>query len=170
MGDAKSDNCAMAAFIDESRRLKRACEEGLEQLGDEDLFRRPSGQQNSIHVIIQHLAGNMRSRWTDFLHSDGEKPNRNREGEFVEAAVPRRQIMQTWERGWECLFAALSQLRDADLCRTVTVRGEPMSVAAAITRQIGHYGWHVGQILLLAKHFRGPAWKYVTIPPGQGVK
>jgi hypothetical protein len=158
-------DCVMAGFTDELQRLKRLCESGLAQLKDEDFFFRLNERQNSIAVIVQHLAGNMRSRWTDFLTSDGEKPSRNREGEFVEKVVAREQVMATWNQGWDCVFAALARLHDADLSRIVTIRGERMTAAAAITRQVGHYGWHVGQLLLLAKHILGPAWQYVTIPP-----
>jgi hypothetical protein len=115
---------------------------------------------------VKHLAGNMRSRWTDFLASDGEKPDRDRESEFIEDVVPRERIMQTWESGWAAVFAALEPLSDDDLSRTVYIRREPLSVVEAIVRQVEHYGYHVGQIVLIAKHLRGDTWKYLTIPPG----
>ena len=141
-------------------------ERAFEQLEDEDFFFKLGPHQNSIRVIVKHLAGNMRSRWTDFLTSDGEKPDRDRESEFVEDVVPRARIMTEWEAGWATVFAALASLTDADLSRTVRIRGEPLSVADAVVRQVEHYGCHVGQIVLIAKHLRGDGWKYLTIPPG----
>src|SRR5689334_7226194 len=111
----------------------------------------------------------MRSRFTDFLTTDGEKPNRNREGEFVQENLPRQEIMTLWEAGWRCVFAAIEPLSPADLERTVLIRNEPHSVVLAITRQIAHYNYHVGQIVLLAKHIktmRGEEWNYLTVPPG----
>ena len=154
------------ALLEEFRKTKRMAERAFEQLDDADFFIKLSPRQNSIAVIVKHLAGNMVSRWTDFLTTDGEKPGRDRESEFVEAVVPRETIMRTWERGWACLFAALEPLSDADLRRVVHIRGEPLTVAQAAVRQLAHYAYHVGQILLLAKHARGEAWKYLTIPPG----
>ena len=141
-------------------------ERAFEQLEDEDFFFRLNPRQNSIHVIVKHMAGNMRSRFTDFLTTDGEKPDRGRDSEFVEDVVPREQIMRTWEAGWATVFAALQPLTDADLSKTVRLRGEPLSGAEAIVRQVEHYGYHVGQILLIAKHVRGEKWNYLTIPPG----
>jgi hypothetical protein len=154
------------ALLDEFRKTKRLAEGAFVQLGEEDFFFRLSPRQNSIYVIVKHMAGNMHSRWTDFLTSDGEKPGRDRESEFVEAVVPRAAVMQTWERGWACVFAALEGLTDADLSRTVTIRGEPHTVVLAAVRQVAHYAYHVGQILLIAKHLRGDRWNYLTIPPG----
>jgi hypothetical protein len=107
----------------------------------------------------------MISRFTNFLASDGEKPNRDREAEFVDKHLPRAQLMALWENGWQCLFDGLSVLRDEDLARIVTIRNEPHTVLQALVRQIGHYGWHAGQIALLAKHFKGEGWRYLTIPP-----
>ena len=154
------------ALIDELRKTKRTAERAFGQLEDEDFFFRLNPRQNSIYVIVKHLSGNMLSRWTDFLTSDGEKPGRDRESEFVEELVPRERIMELWEKGWAAVFAALEPLGDADLTRTVTIRGEPHTVAMAAVRQVAHYAYHVGQILLIAKHLRGERWKYLTIPPG----
>jgi hypothetical protein len=112
------------------------------------------------------MAGNMRSRWTDFLTTDGEKPDRDREREFVDDFVSHEAMMRDWEDGWACLFAALEPLSDADLSRVVHIRGEPHTVFRAINRQTAHYAQHVGQIVLLAKHLRGPAWRWLTIAPG----
>ena len=163
-------------IVDELRKAKRMAERAFEQLDDEDFFFRLNDDANSIHVIVKHLAGNMRSRFTDFLTSDGEKPDRNRDSEFVEPDPVgprplRGETLAMWERGWAVVFEALAGLSDADLAgRTVRVRGEPMSAFAAINRQTAHYSYHVGQIVLLAKHIklmRGESWNYLTVPRGQ---
>jgi Protein of unknown function (DUF1572) len=112
----------------------------------------------------------MRSRWTDFLTTDGEKPDRNRDGEFVDPPPTREALLETWEEGWSRLFGALELLSDADLVRTVTIRGEPHSVMQAINRQVAHYGLHVGQIVLLARHFAGPRWKSLSVPRNQSME
>ena len=159
----------LAAARDEFRKTKAYAEKAFAQLRDEDFFVRLSDQQCSIAAYVHHMAGNMRSRWTDFLTADGEKPDRNREGEFAETVVPREQILQAWERGWATVFAALDSLNPGDLERTVFIRKEPHSVVLAIFRQVAHYAWHVGQIVLLAKHIRtsrGERWDYMTVPPG----
>jgi hypothetical protein len=119
---------------------------------------------NSIVVLVKHMAGNMRSRWTDFLTSDGEKPDRNRDGEFVEPPATREGVMQMWEFGWRTVFAALEPLSDNDLGRTVTIRGEAHSVLQAVNRQLAHYAYHAGQIVFLAKHFAGGRWQSLSIP------
>ncbi len=116
---------------------------------------------------MRHLAGNMLSRWTDLFTSDGEKPDRHRDSEFEEEPMERARLLDVWRAGWECLFAALDALQPGDLTRTVTIRGEAMPAIAAIHRQISHYGTHVGQIVLLAKHVRGARWQYISIPRGQ---
>jgi hypothetical protein len=154
------------SLVGQLRKTKRMAERAFEQLEDEDFFFRLSPRQNSVHAIVKHLAGNMRSRWTDFLAADGEKPDRDRESEFVEDVVPRERIMETWEAGWSAVFAALEPLSDDDLSRTVYIRREPLSVIEAIVRQVEHYGYHVGQIVLIAKHVREEKWNYLTIPPG----
>ncbi len=156
----------LAACIDEFRKTKLTAERCFAQLADEELHVRINPHQNSIAVIIQHMAGNMLSRWTDFLTSDGEKPGRDRESEFVEGRLPRVELMQRWERGWAALFAALEPLADADLARIVHIRNEPHTVFQAINRQTAHYNLHLGQIQLIAKHLRGEAWQYLSIPPG----
>ena len=156
----------LAALVAQLHRTKRMAERAFEQLDEPDFFFRLSPRQNSIHVIVKHLSGNMRSRWADFLTTDGEKPGRDRESEFVEDVVPRGQILRSWESGWAAVFAALDPLTDADLTRTVRIRGEPLTVAEAVVRQVEHYGYHVGQIVLIAKHVRGEKWNYLTIPPG----
>lgn len=159
-------DAALEAFRFEFGRYKRQAEHVFEQLADKDFFRRLNEDQNSIYVIVKHVAGNMRSRFSDFLTSDGEKPDRDRDSEFVEDVVPREQVIAIWERGWACVFTALAAMKGEDLARTVTVRREEMTAASAIARQVAHYGYHVGQITLLGKHFKGRDWKYITIPRG----
>lgn len=136
----------------------------MAQVTDEQLFAVLDEEMNSIAIIVKHMTGNMRSRWTNFLSSDGEKPDRNRDGEFVEPPESREALIGRWEQGWQCVFAALEPLSEADLGRTITIRGEPHSVMQAITRQIAHYACHCGQIVFLAKHFQHEQWKSLSIP------
>src|SRR5438128_6576072 len=131
----------------------------MEQVPDDALFSELDAESNSIAIIVKHMAGNMRSRWTDFLTTDGEKPNRNRDTEFVEPPPTRAALLAVWEEGWGHVWNALEPLREEDLGRTITIRGEAHSVMQAINRQIAHYAYHVGQIVMLAKHFRSDAWK-----------
>ena len=162
-----SDRTAIEAFESEFRKTKATCEGAMRQVDDVGLHAQINdGRQNSIAVIVQHLHGNMLSRWTDFLGSDGEKPSRDRDGEFVERGLPRDELMRVWEEGWRCLFDALAPLTDADLGRTVMIRREPHTVGLALVRQMAHYSWHAGQIALIAKHLAGEKWKYLTVPPG----
>ena len=159
----------LAAATAEFRKTKSYAERAFAQLRDQDLFFRLSHEQCSIAAYIRHLSGNMRSRWTDFLTTDGEKPDRDRETEFAEQPISRSELMQLWESGWAALFDALTSLQPGDLERTIHIRNEPHTVVLAIVRQIAHYAWHVGQIALLAKHIktaRGEPWNYLTIPPG----
>ena len=137
----------------------------MEQVSDEQLHIAINPQQNSIAVIMQHMAGNMLSRFTDFITSDGEKPTRDRDGEFVERNLGRGELMAMWARGWGCIFGAIAPLNDEDLSRIVMIRGEPHTVSAALARQVAHYAWHAGQIALIAKHLKGEGWRYLTIPP-----
>lgn len=146
------------------RYYKRLAERAMEQVRDEDLFAILDSEANSIAVIAKHMAGNMLSRWTDFLTSDGEKPTRNRDGEFVDPPATREGLLEMWEGGWACLFNALEPLADADMERTVTIRSEPHSVMQAVNRQIAHYSYHVGQIVFLAKHFAGDRWQSLSVP------
>jgi hypothetical protein len=143
---------------------KKLAERGIAQCPDEALFTILDPQSNSIAIIVKHMAGNMRSRWTDFLTSDGEKPDRNRDTEFEEPPTTRAELMERWERGWKFLFGALEPLSDADLTRTIVIRSEPHSVMQAINRQVAHYSYHVGQIVFLARHFAGDKWQTLTIP------
>ena len=139
----------------------------MEQVPDDDLQKALDPEMNSIAVTVKHMAGNMRSRWTDFLTSDGEKPDRNRDTEFENPPNTRAALNEMWERGWAIVFSALEPLSEADLTRTITIRGEPHSVMQAINRQIAHYSYHCGQIVFLAKHLSGGEWKSLTVPRGQ---
>jgi len=145
---------------------KKLAERAMAQLTDEQLFASLDDEANSIAVIVKHMAGNMRSRWTDFLTTDGEKPNRNRDTEFEAPPATRTELLALWESGWACVFSALQPLTDADLSRTVTIRGEAHSVLQAINRQLAHYPHHIGQIVLLAKHFAHEHWQSLSVPRG----
>ena len=156
--------------VAEFRGLKRLADRAVAQVNDEEFFRAIDPESNSIAVIMKHMAGNMRSRWTDFLTTDGEKPDRNRDTEFEDPPKTRATLMEMWERGWKYVFDALEPLTDADLGRTVTIRTEPHSVMQAINRQIAHYAHHVGQIVFLAKHLTAKAtgkWESLSVPRGQ---
>jgi hypothetical protein len=157
----------MAASLNEFRRYKLLAERAMAQLEDNQLQIALDPESNSIAIIVKHMGGNMRSRWMDFLTSDGEKPDRNRETEFESPPATRAGLMRLWESGWDHLFRALEPLTDADLARTVRIRTEPYSVHEAIQRQIAHYAYHVGQIVFLAKHFRSAQWKSLSIPRGK---
>jgi len=156
------------SYIEDSlslfRHYKKLAEGAIEQVTDDQLFVRLDEEMNSIGIIMKHMAGNMRSRWTDFLTTDGEKPDRNRDTEFVEPPDSRAALMRTWNEGWQRVFDALGPLSDADLERKVAIRGEPHSVMQAINRQIAHYAYHCGQIVFLAKHFRASEWRSLSVP------
>jgi hypothetical protein len=152
------------------RYYKGLAERAMSQVTDEQLVAVLDGEMNSIAVIVKHMAGNMRSRWTDFLTSDGEKPNRDRDSEFEEPPPTREALMALWEEGWRCLFTALEPLNDQDLGRTITIRGEPHSVMQAMNRQVAHYAYHCGQIVILAKHFQHGDWKCLTVPRRQSAE
>jgi hypothetical protein len=146
------------------RFSKAQTEKAMEQVTDEQLFAPLDEESNSIAIVVKHMAGNMRSRWSDFLTTDGEKPDRHRDTEFVDPPASRAALLELWEDGWQRVFAALEPLSDAELGRTVTIRGEAHSVMQAINRQMMHYATHCGQILLLAKHYRGAEWQSLSIP------
>jgi hypothetical protein len=159
-------------YLDEVRRQfrgnKRLAEAAIAQLKDEELFFTLDPESNSIAILVKHLAGNMRSRFTDFLTTDGEKPDRFRDREFeLNAATTRADVMRWWEEGWEQVFTTLNALKPEDVMRTVTIRGEPHTVLQAMNRQIAHYASHSGQIILLAKHLRSKQWKTLSIPRGK---
>ncbi|HYO83312.1 MAG TPA: DUF1572 domain-containing protein [Bryobacteraceae bacterium] len=146
------------------RYYKTLAERAMEQVTDEQLFTALDEEANSIGLIVKHMTGNMRSRWTDFLDTDGEKPDRNRDSEFVDPPATREALLKLWEEGWECTFRALEPLSDADLGRTVMIRGEAHSVMQAVNRQVAHYAHHVGQIVFLAKHLARDRWQSLSIP------
>jgi hypothetical protein len=146
------------------RYYKKLAEDAMAQVTDQELTTVLDGEMNSIALVVKHMAGNMRSRWTNFLTTDGEKPDRNRDSEFVEPPATREELRAVWEDGWNRVFEAIDPLTEEDLGRTVTIRGEPHSVMQAINRQLAHYPYHCGQIVMLAKHFRGEKWKSLTVP------
>ncbi len=154
----------LADSIDLFRHYKKLGEKALAQCPDDAFARTLDPQSNSVGTIVKHIAGNMVSRWTDFLASDGEKPTRDRDGEFEAPPATRADTMALWETGWACLFRALESLTDDDLTRTVTIRGEPHSVMQAINRQMAHYCSHIGQIIFLCKHLGHEHWRAITIP------
>ncbi|HUJ94263.1 MAG TPA: DUF1572 domain-containing protein [Terriglobales bacterium] len=149
---------------------KRVAEGAMEQVTDEQLFSTLDEEMNSIAIIVKHMAGNMKSRWTDFLTSDGEKPDRNRDSEFENPPKTREGVRKLWNDGWNSVFGALAGLSEQDLGRTVTIRGEPHSVMQAINRQIAHYSYHCGQIVFLAKHFQHANWKSLSVPRGKSAE
>ena len=146
---------------------KKLAERAMEKVADDQLVAAQDGEMNSIAIIVKHLAGNMRSRWINFLTSDGEKADRKRDTEFEDPPATRAALMKVWEEGWNCVFTALDPLSDADLDRTVFIRGEPHSVMQAINRQMAHYAYHCGQIVFLAKHLQAAEWKALTVPRGK---
>jgi hypothetical protein len=161
-----------AHYLEEASRQmrghKRLAEGAMAQLSDEEFFRVIDPESNSIAILVKHMTGNMRSRFTNFLSSDGEKPDRHRDQEFViDETTTRADTMRWWEEGWTIVFNALSSLTPEDVTKIVTVRGEPHTVLQAINRQIAHYAHHSGQILFMAKHFRSSEWKTLSIPRGK---
>ena len=148
------------------RSQKRLADGAAAQVSDEEFFRAIDAESNSIALIMKHMAGNMRSRWTDFLTSDGEKPDRRRDSEFVSEGEDRRAIEERWEAGWRTVFETLESLGPEDIDRTVTIRGEPHTVVEAVNRQLSHYGQHTGQIVFLAKHLKSSDWKTLSIARG----
>ena len=159
------------AYIQDSlslfRYYQKLTERAMAQVGDDQLLTVLDPEMNSIAVLVKHMAGNMRSRFTDFLTSDGEKPDRNRDSEFVDPPQTREALMKLWEQGWDRLFSALEPLSEEDLKRTVMIRGEAHSVMQAINRQLAHYTYHCGQIVLLAKHLASDKWQSLTVPRGK---
>jgi Protein of unknown function (DUF1572) len=161
-----------ATFYDEARRsfrgYKRLADGGLVQLNDEDFFRLPDPESNSAAQIVKHIAGNLRSRWKDFLTTDGEKPDRHRDQEFVlTPADTRTDLMRRWEEGFQLVFETIESLTAEDFSRKVTIRGEPHTILQAMSRSMLHTAYHVGQILYLGKHLRGAEWNVLSIPKGK---
>lgn len=162
-----SDSPILSVAIDELQKVKKLADKSIAQLSDAQLHVSIDPDANSVAILMRHMAGNMRSRWIDFLTSDGEKPDRMRDGEFEARNQSRAELLAEWEHGWQCVFDALTPLTDADLQRIVMIRNEPHTVYKAISRQVAHYAGHAYQILLLAKHLQGTNWKTLSIPRGQ---
>ena len=157
--------------IDQMRKMRTLAEGAVAQVPDDDLFRPIDSESNSIAVVMRHVAGNLRSRFTDFLGSDGEKPDRNRDGEFeIPSGTTREAVVADWNRGFSSLESALAGLAPADLMRDVHIRGERMTAMEALHRAMTHISMHVGQIVLLAKHMRGSNWRTLSIPRGQSAR
>jgi len=159
-------------YLEEARRqmrgYKRMGDGAMGQLRDEDFFVTIDPESNSVAILVKHLAGNMRSRFTDFLTSDGEKPDRFRDREFeITSATTRADVMKWWDDGWAIVLGTIESLKPEDVMRTVTVRGEPHTVLQAINRQIAHYAQHIGQLVFLAKHLRSSEWKTLSVPRGK---
>jgi hypothetical protein len=168
--DQKTD--VGAAYLAEAlrglRQYKRLAEDAMKQISDSEMFYSPDDESNSVAVIVKHMAGNMRSRWTGFLESDGEKPDRNRDDEFImHEDTGRADVMEWWEKGWGYVFSAVEALEPADLAKTITIRGEAMPALQGINRQVMHYAYHVGQIVYLAKHLRSSEWQTLSIARGK---
>jgi hypothetical protein len=156
----------IAAIINAFEANKRLADRAVEQVPDEKLHVALDGNTNSIAVIMKHVAGNLTSRWTDFLIADGEKPERNRDGEFIDTFGSRAELMDCWERGWSCLLTTLKELKSEDCGKTVLIRGEPHSVPLALARSLGHTCYHIGQIVQVARVHAGENWHTLTIPRG----
>lgn len=164
-----SDGFITEQYLTESlvsfRSAKKLADKAIAQTSDEELLIQLDEESNSIAIVMKHMAGNMLSRWTDFLTTDGEKPDRNRDGEFVIGSdTTREELLEYWELGWKCVFEAVESLTPNDFQKIVTIRGEPHSIIQAINRQLTHYSYHIGQIVFLAKHFRSTEWKSLSIP------
>lgn len=154
------------AVEQEYRRYKSMTERAAAQLDDAQLHTPAAGDGNTVAVLMGHLGGNLASRFTDFLTTDGEKPWRQREEEFARTGAPRAEVLAVWERGWTVLLDTLADLNDADLARTITIRGVELSVIEALQRSLAHVAYHTGQAVMLARGLRGEAWEFLTIPPG----
>jgi hypothetical protein len=161
----------LASIVSMFRNYKALGEKAIAQTPDAALLTELDANSNSIAVVVKHIGGNLRSRFRDFLTSDGEKPDRHRDSEFeLSGSVSRAQVMQWWDDGWTILLHELEALTPADLTRTVIIRGEAFLVAEALNRSVTHTAYHVGQIVYLARHFAGPAWRSLTIPKGESAK
>ena len=152
------------------RNYKKLAERAIEQVDDEEFFKAIDDEANSIAVVVKHIAGNLISRWTDFLTTDGEKATRDRDSEFEIIADTRESLMEFWERGWQTLFDNIEPLTVDDFSKTVTIRGEPHTIVKAINRQLTHYSYHIGQIVLLAKHFKSSNWRSLTVPKNRSAE
>jgi hypothetical protein len=170
-----TDTSLAAAYLDEAfrsfRGYKRMADGALAQLNDQDFFYLPDSESNSAAIVVKHIAGNLRSRWTDFLTTDGEKPDRNRDQEFILTTDDtREELMRRWEQSWETVFATIKNLKPEDVTRTVTIRGDAHTVLQALNRSVTHVAYHVGQIAYVAKHRRGADWMTLSIPKGKSAE
>lgn len=160
-------------FLDESaaafRSYKKMAEDAARQVSDEEFFRVIDAESNSIALIFKHVGGNLRSRWTDFLTTDGEKPDRHRDAEFVQLADTRASVTAGWEKGWKVVLDSLESLTIDDLNKKITIRGEEFTVVRAIFRSLSHTAYHVGQIVFLAKHLRAGDWQTLSIPKNKSL-
>lgn len=152
------------------RNYKKLAERAVEQVDDAEFFAAIDEEANSIAVIVKHIAGNLRSRWSEFLTSDGEKPDRYRDTEFEMIEDTRESLMLAWDKGWATLFAAIEPLSEADLETKILIRGEPHTIVEAMNRQLTHYSYHIGQIVLLAKHFRSTEWRSLSVPKNRSAE
>jgi hypothetical protein len=162
--DSRSGSLQLSDALREFNNQRKLAERALAQLADDEFFRSLGDDENSIAIIVKHVGGNLRSRWTDFLTTDGEKPDRNRDGEFEPDASSRDDVMQIWSNGFAALEATLQSLEPDDLLATVRIRGEPLTAVQALHRSLAHTAQHVGQIILLARHWRGPQWQTISMP------
>ncbi|MGQ0735221.1 MAG: DUF1572 family protein [Acidobacteriota bacterium] len=162
-----SNSAILDVVRDEMRKIKKLADKAIAQLSDAQLVETLDPEANSVAILMRHMAGNMRSRWTDFRTTDGEKPDRRRDREFEAVGTERTALVAEWEDGWQRLFDALDGLTDDDLQSTVYIREEPHSIYQAISRQVAHYAGHAYQILLLAKHYKGSEWQTLSVPRGQ---
>lgn len=152
---------------DRFHTLKDLGEKTIEQLTEQDIHWNLNQQSNSVAIIVKHISGNMISRWTDFLHSDGEKPTRQRDQEFIDTLSSKKELMKDWEAGWNTLFHAINDLNENNLLQTIYIRGEGHSVVEAIERQLAHYAYHIGQIVYIGKQLKGRDWKNLSVPFGE---
>jgi len=152
------------------RHYKKLGDGAMAQLSDDQFYAVLDPEMNSVAIIVKHVTGNMRSRWTGFPDADGESPTRNRDGEFIDPLSTRTEVLAAWEAGWKCVFDALAPLTDADLSRKLTIRGEAHSITQAIHRQLAHYAYHVGQIVFFAKHLNSSGWRSLSIPRNQSAE
>jgi len=165
MSDQSIGQHYLADALQTFREYKKLAERAFAQISDDDFFRTMDDESNSIAVNMKHMAGNMISRWTDFLTTDGEKPERDRDIEFVMLpGTTKDEMLAYWEKGWKCVFDAVEPLQPDDLMRKITIRGQQHTVIQAIDRQLAHYAYHVGQIVYLAKHFRSSEWESLSVP------
>jgi len=160
-------NSYLPSITNQLKYYRELAEKTFGQLQEDDLFWKENEESNSIAAIISHMAGNMLSRWTDFLTTDGEKSWRKRDEEFEDKQISKESLMMIWDEGWNCLFNALNNLQTGDLEKTVHIRNKPLTVTEAVNRQLAHYAYHVGQIVYVGKLLRGPVWKALTIPKKQ---